>query len=75
LCAATCCSRPSTTVGTMALTSTCTVNTQCGHHSHHQHTVLQVGSSHQLVGGLVVWLAGHAHLFCLNLKQCITKSI
>jgi hypothetical protein len=29
----------------------------------------------QLVGGVVVWLAGHAHLSCLNLRQWITIGV
>jgi hypothetical protein len=28
-----------------------------------------------LVGGVVVWLAGHAHLSCLNLRQWITIGV
>jgi hypothetical protein len=28
-----------------------------------------------LVGGVVVWLAGHAHLFCLYLRQWITIGV
>jgi hypothetical protein len=27
------------------------------------------------VGGVVVWLAGHAHLSCLNLRQWITIGV
>jgi hypothetical protein len=28
-----------------------------------------------LVGGVVVWLAAHAHLSCLNLRQWITIGV
>jgi hypothetical protein len=28
-----------------------------------------------LVGGMVVWLAEHAHLSCLDLRQCITIGV
>jgi hypothetical protein len=28
-----------------------------------------------LVGGVVVWLAGHAHLSCINLRQWITIGV
>jgi hypothetical protein len=28
-----------------------------------------------LVGGVVVWLAGHAHLSCLNIRQWITIGV
>jgi hypothetical protein len=41
-----------------------------------QHAGMAGGSpSVILVGGVVVWLAGHAHLSCLDLRQWITIGV